>query len=522
MNHMSLISNILRYPSSKPVLPYIFLAFYPLIGLVSFALIHGYSPPVVHDEFAYLLTADTFVQGRLTNQPPPFKEFFSTFHVITSNFYNGKYPPGQGLQLALGQVLGHPLHGVWITIVLWSCSLYWLFKTMAPPATAFWGGVLFVPFFSFLSYHGQSYWGGSLGALGGALTLGGILYCWDNIRIHAAILCGVGLGLLQMTRPMEGLIFCSVPLVAISLKYLKQGNAGIRPWVLKFFFPMLVPLFMGISFHLIYNWANTGHALQLPYMSNNSSDVMRWGAPENLFAGSLGLSMRSIQAWRAVSPLPWYFAIMVGILSIAGLLSTCTYHRQLDGSAWLVVACLGSIGVAIWGSQSFSRTVWPHYVSAWSAPAGLLAMIGWRSMIEWPSSAMKVISIVFTVLVLLVLGSTMYLTARHAALINPSTMVGKHWNCSDFGRHRQTIKERLLTFHQKSGLQQIVFVKYGQDHEYHKEWIYNDADIFHSPVIWARDLGAKKNNKLRSFVGGHWAWSLYIESDDQMPVLTPF
>src|SRR5262249_38949908 len=76
---------------------------------IGYAVIHGMPRPQYHDDFGYLLDADTFAHGRMSNPTHPMWPHFETMHVLHIPRYISKYPVGHGLVFAAGSVLfGHP------------------------------------------------------------------------------------------------------------------------------------------------------------------------------------------------------------------------------------------------------------------------------------------------------------------------------------------------------------------------------------------------------------------------------
>jgi hypothetical protein len=66
----------------------------------------------------------------------------------------------------------------------------------------------------------------------------------------------------------------------------------------------------------------------------------------------------------------------------------------------------------------------------------------------------------------------------------------------------------------------LLFVRYWPQHIFQDEWVYNAADIDHSRIVWARDLGAAEDEKLRRYYPDRAAWLL--EPDAAPPKLTPY
>jgi hypothetical protein len=82
--------------------------------------------------------------------------------------------------------------------------------------------------------------------------------------------------------------------------------------------------------------------------------------------------------------------------------------------------------------------------------------------------------------------------------------------------------ERAMILHQLQHFpgRQLVVVVYGPSHNFHLEWVYNDADIDASKVAWARDMGNGANQELLSYFKDRRVWE--VNGDASPPRLQSY
>jgi hypothetical protein len=67
---------------------------------------------------------------------------------------------------------------------------------------------------------------------------------------------------------------------------------------------------------------------------------------------------------------------------------------------------------------------------------------------------------------------------------------------------------------------QLAIVRYRHDHSPFEEWVYNDANIDASKIVWAREMDAARNRELINYFHDRRVW--LVEPDEKPPALAPY
>ncbi|MGW8267118.1 MAG: hypothetical protein ACWGSQ_12180 [Longimicrobiales bacterium] len=505
---------------TRPRMAPFFCGLVAFLGSAAHGLLVRFPVPQVHDEFSYLLAGETFARGRLANPSPPFPEFFETFHVLLEPTYASKYPPGQGLLLALGQVVGgHPIVGAWLGTALACAAICWMLQGWVPGRWALLGGLLASIVLGFSSLWSQSYWGGSLAAAGGALLFGAVGRIGRGGGPALGVVVALGLATLAVTRPFEGLLF-SLPLGFLMGAWLLPRVAGPQPRsVLASGLVTLAALIPFAAALAHYNASVTGDFARMPYaeyeeqygavpvflwaeagdVPDYSNDVFRrfqteWALPEYELK-------RTLKGYLRHKPLETFWDLLQ-ILPLALLLPLLAVGIR-GGGGWdkAAVVCLGLLLLSLMGTTfPGSRKLAPA-----AGPAILLAIQGLRRLRSWNPEGRPV-------------GRSLARLCVVAVVISAaiSFFVPGTDRPSDMARARAEILAGLESTQESH----LVFVRYSPSHNTHREWVYNRADLENAKVVWARFRTEAENRRLSDHFRGRRVWLL--DADDSSPRLREY
>lgn len=483
----------------------------------------GVPEPDAHDEFSHLLAADTFAHGRLTNPTHPMWTHFESFHIIQQPSYMSMYPPAQGIVLAAGIRLGNPWIGQLLVTAAMCSALCWMLQGWLPPSWALLGALLIVFRIGILSYWMDSYWGGSVSALGGALVLGALPRLRKSPATSYALAMALGLAVLANSRPYEGFLL-ALPVAGAMMLWLASTNrATVRIKITRVVVPVvlllgLVAIFMGYYYHRV-----TGSPFRMTYEVNRETYAMApyfiWGHPRPHPAYRHAV-MREFYGWELTDFLnnrkPWNFlrfsfekAITAWSFYLGPVLTLplvalpwAFRDRRLRFPLLALGVFLAGLAVETWVS--------PHYLAPVTGLLFLIIVQCLRHLARWRWKDRLVgLALVRSVPLIMIAMIVLRLVALTAhARIEPPTPVGN----MDRARIERTLESL-------SG-QQLVIVRYGSRHHIGTEWVYNEADIDAAKVVWARDMGKTENQDLLHYFSDRKIWLL--EPDQSPPRLVPY
>jgi len=469
--------------------------------------------PLWHDENSYLLASDTFAHGRLTNPSSPMWVHFESFHINVQPTYQSMYPPAQGLALAVGQVLtGVPWAGVLLSTALMCGAFYWMLLGWLPAPWAWLGGAFACVRFGIFSYWMNSYYGGAVAALGGALIVGAFPRLRNRPKIQTALIFAFGLLILANSRPLEGLLF-SIPLVlavaVIFIKGVRSGRATSEATV-KAALSGMALLAVGAAWMLYYNWRGTGNPLVMPYQVNYQTYHISKPFPfqkPNPIPEYRHQSMKSFYVFYELPAVMGYqynswsiFAHSVGhyygfyIWPFSLLIGPCVYAMWRSGMR----AVLISIAFV---SANLLAQIWlprAHYAAPVAGAVFLALVYSVRhfrnSQSEYAIWGSRALAIVLALGMISPIAETLWdpfmlsdFTGFEAAGIKKALLPSQI--------RRASIQSELEA---RSG-KQLVIVTYAYREVPWQDWVYNDADIDHAHVVWARDMGYLKNRELLNY-----------------------
>ena len=496
--------------------------------------------PFLPDDFSFLLSADTFLHGRLTNPTPALWTHFETIHVTMVPTYNSMYFPSVGLVLAASKVIfGHPWFGVLGVTALMCAAICWMLQAWVPPQWALLGGLLATLHLGLFSYWVNTYsGGGSIAGLGGALILGSLPRILRRVQFRHLLLLAVGVVLVGFTRPYEGTLLCVPVAIRLGIWLLRGESRSSWGSLVKLAALPLAFIVGAVGWLGYYDYRNFGSATTLPYTVDRATYAIApyfiWQKPrpephyrldsirrfyEQELKGlspSKSLLAQPSELWSsrvlALAEAVYFFC------GFALLVPLIRMHRVLlDRRVRFVLICM----IILASGLSVEVYFIPHYVAPFTAAVYLLGIQAirhlriWRLKGEYVGRALVRNSLTLCAVLVLVrpFDHILHIPVQEWPAANWS---GTWYGPDQYGQARADVASRLAHLNG----QQLAIVSYSASHQVFDEWVYNKADIDSAKVMWANDMGPNENRQLLAKYPARKAW--LIQVDDSPVEVSPY
>jgi hypothetical protein len=503
--------------------------------------------PFCSDDFSFLLAGDTFAHGRLTNPTPAMWTHFETIHVTMNPTYQSMYFPGQGLILAASTIVfSNSWIGLLIVSALMCAALCWMLQAWLPAGWALLGGMIAVLRLGVFSYWTNTYHaGGSLAALGGALILGALPRLMRTARLRYATLMGIGVAILVLTRPYEGILLC-LPVGVVLGRWIWKGKnrpnvaapnvaAPRVPSRTRLAAAILAFAIAAVAWMGYYDYRAFGNPLTPPYTIDRNTYaiapyyVWQHARPEPTYRyaemrafyhqGELQFynHIHSVKGFLpfTLEKVGFVFLFYAGFALFPPLLMVRRIF--IDRRICFLVVCV----LVLAGGMVIEIYLLPHYVAPFTAAFYAIGLQAMRHMRFWkPEGRPMGLALVRLTVVVCVLMAGLRVIASPLHF-GPNEFPPSDWNESwfgpeHFGGERAQIEARLSQL--PGG--QLVIVHYSPAHNPADEWVYNRADIDGSKVVWARDADAADNLELIRYYQSRKVW--LVEPDLTPARVSPY
>ena len=330
----------------------------------------------------------------------------------------------------------------------------------------------------------------------------------------------------------EGFVLCVPVCGYLAAWFLKKRGPELWAATAHVALPATLVLLVGVAAMGYYDWRVTGNPLRMPYQANRSqyapagiflwehpipAPVYRAKAMRDFYVGweltlfteakdPIGLAANTLDKVRDF----WIFFLGPAFtLPLFFSLRRIRNNRRIR--PLLVIGSLSLAGLAV------NTWFYPHYAAPITGVIYAAVLQGMRHMRAGcrrgsPAGLLMARSIPLICLGMAALRICAQPLNHYMPPDYPST-----WYYTQPGN---TGRARILDRLAREPGRQLAIVRYQPTHNFFEEWVYNDASIDDSRVVWARELDEPSNRALVGYFADRHVW--LVEPDRQPATVSSY